>query len=466
MTVLVPIALFGWPIIVLFLFVMLPAVRASILGVLGAVLFLPDYAYKFDQLPSYGKMEAGIYAVLVGLLFFAPKRYLRFRPCWLDIPIVILCVCPFASSITNGLGIYDGISAVRGEAISWGFPYLIGRLCFSDWRSMRELFLALFIGGLVYVPLCLFEVRMSPQLKPIFYGFGGADPDALRMFGWRPSVFMGGLMLTFFMASVTLIGLYFWQTRFLTRIAHIPVGWMAIGLLVLMPLWGGTGATILCFIGVVVLLSIRVRASRWIILALMMFPVLFIAGRAIGAWDMSKLVSVIAPMASGRRAESAETRRYWDTRLAEKARQRPLFGWGGWGRNRIAEEETGKDISLTDSKWVIQFGQTGMVGLAAWMMTLLLPVVLIIFRLPPSTWVHPSAVPAVLASVILCLWMIDCTQNWMYNPIYVLMIGGLAGWQYPSTLMQPFRPHSGGNTIPKPSNTSPSWPLSRRKTNR
>src|SRR5437764_1120755 len=38
------------------------------------------------------------------------------------------------------------------------------------------------------------------------------------------------------------------------------------------------------------------------------------------------------------------------------------FGWGGWGRSRIFDQWTGKDISVTDGGWIIYFGVYGWFG--------------------------------------------------------------------------------------------------------
>ena len=42
--------------------------------------------------------------------------------------------------------------------------------------------------------------------------------------------------------------------------------------------------------------------------------------------------------------------------------EKPLFGWGGWGRNRVFSKEDGKDLSITDGQWAIEIGETGILG--------------------------------------------------------------------------------------------------------
>ena len=63
------------------------------------------------------------------------------------------------SAVTNGLGAWDGMSAVLEQFTLFGIPYYIGRVYFNDWEGFRELGVAIFLGGVIYVPLCLFEIR-------------------------------------------------------------------------------------------------------------------------------------------------------------------------------------------------------------------------------------------------------------------------------------------------------------------
>jgi hypothetical protein len=48
--------------------------------------------------------------------------------------------------------------------------------------------------------------------------------------------------------------------------------------------------------------------------------------------------------------------------LLAKANQKPFFGWGTWGRNRVYEQGSGEDISVTDGTWIIQYGLYGWLG--------------------------------------------------------------------------------------------------------
>jgi hypothetical protein len=117
--------------------------------------------------------------------------------------------------------------------------------------------------------------------------------------------------------------------------------------------------------------------------------------------------------------------------LSKKARQRMMFGWGGYGRNRVYEtnwEGERIDISVTDSLWIIAFGVNGLVGLVSITASLLLPAAsLVLLRYPARTWSHPKAAPGAVLAVIVTLYMLDCVLNAMTNPIFALASGAMAG---------------------------------------
>ena len=78
-------------------------------------------------------------------------------------------------------------------------------------------------------------------------------------------------------------------------------------------------------------------------------------------------------------------RGHWNVRLknedllSKKAFEQPWFGWGGWGRSRVFNDE-GTDISITDGRWIIIFGQLGVIGLVGTYGTLLCPCIAAIRR--------------------------------------------------------------------------------------
>ena len=104
----------------------------------------------------------------------------------------------------------------------------------------------------------------------------------------------------------------------------------------------------------------------------------------------------------------------------------PAFDQGGWGRSRIYDEH-GKDVTITDSMWIITLGTNGALGVVAVVAVILLPPLLLARKLPTPWWIHPVAAPTACMAVIVVLWMMDNLLNNMFNPVYVVMLGGIAG---------------------------------------
>jgi hypothetical protein len=63
---------------------------------------------------------------------------------------------------------------------------------------------------------------------------------------------------------------------------------------------------------------------------------------------------------------------------------------------------------------------------------------------------HPSAAAATVGALICCLWAADCIPNSMFNPIYMVTAGGLAGLRKVRPLQrQPARNLQRTNGLPQ-----------------
>lgn len=416
--------LFAWIPAVIFIFAVLPNRRAVITSFVLAWLFLPIAGYTFKGFPDYNKVSATCFGVFLATLIFDINRLTRFRFKLIDIPILIFCICPIASSLTNDQTLYDGLSSSFAFVIRWGMPYFIGRLYFNDLDGLKELAIGVFIGGLLYVPLCLFEVRMSPQLHDMVYGYHQHSfLQTKRGGGFRPTVFMShGLMVGMWMAMTSIIGVNLWQKKTLTRIFGVPMAVLVSALVVTTVLCKSTGAVILMVIGITIQYLTRFRLAHIATISLSIMIVLYLSLRITGLWDGEQLVSLSSSTVSEARGSSLGYRIRMETILADHAMKSPVFGWSGWGRNRPADVKT-----ITDSQWIIILGIHGLVGLTAFISMVLLPVILLYKRVSPAYWNHPSIAPIACCSIVVLMYMADNLFNAMYNPIYLLMIGGLAG---------------------------------------
>ncbi len=428
MTILVPVVLFGWIPLILLLFLLLTPRRAVIVAFVGAWLFLPVAGYSITGLPDFTKITATTFGAMLGVVLFDAARLARFRASWIDLPMLVFCLAPMATSLLNGLGVYDGASAIVASVITWGLPYFVGRLYFSDLAGLRELAIGIFVGGLVYVPLCLYEIRMSPQFHDIIYGFHQHSFAQTRRYGgWRPDVFMQhGLAVGMWMTAASLVGVWLWHTKALTRLRQIPM-------MLLLPILVATtimcksfGAIVLLIGGLGALYSAKLGRTVLPCLCLAAIPVSYIGLRSTATWSGQQLVDALS-VVDRARSESLNVRLEAEDLLVDRAWQRAAFGWGTWRRNRVIDEG-GRDLAVTDGLWVITFGQRGLIGLVALTMIILLPAVLVFRRFPARTWNSAALAPAVALSVILVLFMIDSLFNAMVNPIFLAAAGGLAGF--------------------------------------
>lgn len=422
------IALLSWLPIVMVMFMTMPPRRAVICAFLGAWLFLPMFGYNLKLLPDYTKMTATCVGVLLGAMIFDLDRMLSFRPKWWDLPMLGWCFAPVPASISNNLGLYDALSEAQMQLVTWGLPYLIGRIYFSDMRSIRQLAIAIVIGGLIYVPFCLWESRMSPQLHNQLYGYHQHQfMQSIRLGGFRPTVFMvHGLMVATWMTTATLLAVWMWVSGSVKRIWEIPMPIIIVVLLATAILCRSIGAMALLTGGLGALFMVRWLKTPLPVLCIILVVPIYITLRAPNIWTGKNLVDLAETFTNPRAAQSLRWRFQNEKILAEKAMQRPIFGWGGWGRSRV-RDAWGRQLAFIDSLWIIVFGRTGIYGLIFMITMILSPVALFLLRYPAATWATPTIGPLAALVMLLCLYTVDCLPNAMVNPIYMLGSGGLIG---------------------------------------
>lgn len=410
------------------LFGLLPARTAILSGFVAGYLFLPQgERLVAGVLPDLDRFVITHCALLLGVVLVDLRRLTRLRPHALDIPIIVLCATPFFSSVTNGLGAYDGLSGVMSRSIGWGIPYLLGRAYLSDDVGLRKLALAIFIGGLLYVPLCLLEVRMSPQLHNWAYGYHQHSfLQTHRLGGYRPTVFLQhGLAVGLWMASASLLGVWLLLSGAISKRRQAAFGALVLALLATTVLCKSLGALLLLGLGLGALLVGRLFGRAWPILLLLVIPPTYVVVRAREVWTGEELVSVIKRDISAERAQSLSFRLKNETALSRKALERPAFGWAGYGRAAVQDED-GRTNTIVDGFWIQAMGQNGVVGLLALFGVLLVPVVAFLrSRGPRALWVEAPEGTGLAA--LLAIVAMDDLMNAMFSPFPVLAAAGLTG---------------------------------------
>ncbi|MBE9095181.1 O-antigen ligase domain-containing protein [Tychonema sp. LEGE 07203] len=427
MVALIPIVLFGWMPIVFYLFLRFPTQRAVIISFVVAWLFLPQASYPIPLLPPYDKISGACYAILLATIVFDTSRLTTFKPGWLDVPMVIWCLCPIVSQVTNG---GSPISPTFSQIITWGLPYFVGRLYLGSLDGLRQLAIGIFAGGLAYIPFTLVEGVKGPLLHQMVYGVNAFDDwgQARRMGGWRPVVFMQhGLMVGVWMMTAALIGVWLWQTGTLKKFQGRNMKTLVIVLTIAFFLCRSTGAYSLFVFGLIVLFSAKQFHTSLPLLFIIGYIVFYLYLAASGQFSSEDVIGFITQIFGEERASSLKFRFDMEEILGEKARQVFLFGWGDSGGNRVYNQY-GKDISVTDSLWIIAFGVHGAVGLVSLFSALLLPVVVFcLSKYPARTWSHPKVAPAAVLAVALTMYVFDCVLNAMTNPIFAVIAGGISG---------------------------------------
>jgi hypothetical protein len=417
------IALFAWIPIVIALFALLPARRAMVVSAISGFLLLPPAGIDLPGLPPYDKPVASTVGILLATAIFEPRRLISFRPRWFDVPMVLWCLAPCCSSISNDLGIYDGLTAFFRQTTTWLFPYLVGRLYLTDLDGLRDLAMGMVIGGVCLVPLCLFEIRMSPLLLPMVYGMGGYE--GTRYGAYRPHIFFdNGLELGLWMNAVALMAIWLWQTGQLQRLWGGAAGLITAMLLITTILCRSTGATLLLLLGIGSLWICRRTNTKWVMWALLSVAPIYCALRITDTWSGRSAVELARFVFGEDRALSLEFRLLNEDFFIAKALQRPIFGWGGWGRIFIFDDN-GTARTTVDQLTIVAFSSYGYVGLVALTTVLLLPPVLFLRRFAVAQWPRFDLAPAVVIALILNLYLLDCMINGMLNVIYIIAAGGL-----------------------------------------
>ncbi len=431
----VPIALFGWLIVVIGLFTTLKPHRAVIAAVLGGYLFLPKARWTIASgIPDWSSDCSISMYTLACALAFAPVRITAFRPSRLDAIIGLGFASWGLSSIVAGFGIKQAVPD-WWFYLNWAvIPYFLARCYITTPDELRDLAMGLLIALAIYAPLVLFETRFYPWLNKWVYGWqpdrGG---DIARMGGIRPIVFMQrGLALAIWIGAAAVVVCGLWLSGRPRSVRGLPMIAAAAAAVILGLITRSGGAIGLMLGGLAVLLAIRATGMRRLAIAAPLGVALYLATGMFGNYlPIREAATRVAEVVYPARAFSLEVRFNHEAVLASRAREELLLGHGGWGTYRdidaaVVAEATGRRQTVTDGFWIIVFGQRGLIGVATVFGWMLVPATLAIWL------VGRRGVPASLAYMVigLSLWSslyaADLLLNGFVSPVQGLIAGSLA----------------------------------------
>ncbi|TYB89844.1 hypothetical protein [Oceaniovalibus sp. ACAM 378] len=438
-----------WPLVTLLMFRRMSVERALIWSILGGYLFLPPLAeFNLPLVPSMDKTSIPALSAALVLVFAMGKRFAllpQAKVARLLVLVFVLGAIPtvltnrdplffevlqnsdpvqFVTGFLPGLNIRDIGSVLIGQAITL-LPFLLARQFLATATGLREMLVALVIGGLIYSVPSLIEIRVSPQINIWVYGFfQHSFEQMMRDGGFRPIVFLPhGLWLALFvLMTLVAAAALFRQAEGQQRVRLMMVtGYLAVLLVLCKSL-----ASMMYGVALVPLVlfaspKAQIRVALVFALIAVTYPMLRNFQLVPLDWILAQAESY-----SPDRAQSLGFRFNNEQILLERAAEKDLFGWGGWGRNLIRHSETGQILSIPDGRWIIVFGTFGWVGYIAEFGLLALPVFLLsrYMRADLAGRISPHAVPLTL---MLAITLIDMLLNATLIPFTWMLAGAVLG---------------------------------------
>ncbi|WP_207208112.1 hypothetical protein [Salipiger sp. IMCC34102] len=426
----------SWPGVSLWLFARLSVERALIWTIVGGYMVLPPTAsFDLPVVPALDKYGIANLSALMGCLIYAGRRSIALpRSPLICLLLAAFVFSPLATTLTNEDALYIGIGALPGLRLYDAASILVSQLLFvlpfflaqnllrtpGAHRDQLKIFIA---GALIYSVPMLIEIRLSPQLNTWIYGFfQHSFAQMMRSGGFRPIVFMPhGLWLAFFIMTATVAA----ATLSRDNTDNSRSRWLlATGyLFVLLFLCKSLASLVYALVLLPLVLMAPVRI---VLMTSLGFAAVALSYPILRGSDLVPVVQLLnwAESINVDRAQSLAFRFTNEDMLLSKANERPIFGWGTWGRNLIYDLQTGENISVTDGRWIIVIGTFGWLGYLAEFGLLTAP----IFALFMTS--RRNAIPAVVAATALLLGinLIDMLPNATLLPITWMMAGGLLGY--------------------------------------
>lgn len=354
------------------------------------------------------------------------------RPLWARVLLALALFGPGMTALTNmhpvsagpmmlpAMRPYDALNLIQTSLVTL-LPLVLARKYLASETGHTAILFVFATAGLVYSLPTLAEVRLSPQLHILVYGFFPHDfSQHIRGDGFRPVVFLShGLVLSLFLCVAALSILAY--MRAIDGDRRVLYFFAAAYLTVVLVLSKSLGMVLVAVMMIPILLFFSIRwqmvAAAAIASAVFVYPVV----RSAGFSPLSPVVSAVYTF-NPSRAGSLDFRLESEDVLVEHANRKPLFGWGGWGRSEVFNDQ-GRLVSVRDGAWIIKLGQFGWAGLISLLGLLVAPIVLLALRSRTS----PLTAATSGLCIVLAANLIDIVPNSGLTPLTWMMAGALIG---------------------------------------
>lgn len=436
------VVLFLWPFVAYQIYKKYELDKAVALLFVVPYLFFPvatgDAPIKLPLFPGLDKSVVPSLVAFVILWLNKEKVQLLPKYGLAAVFLVMFFMVPFLTAMTNrdalhygphtipGLTMKDAISIFQSSLFTTYIPFVVGFSFLGSANSHKVLVKVLFALGMFYTLLMLFEVRMSPQLHTQIYGyFPHAEfGQQFRMGGFRPVVFLGhGLLVAIFAVALAICTFTLWRQK---DPAVKSKGLLAfIYVVVVIVLCKTYSALIYLLLFIAIILLFRkvnqLRIAAVVAVFLLSFPAL----RGTDYIPLTDVADFFTGLDEDRGGSLLFRLRHEDA-LMEKANERPWFGWGSWGRNRVYDTRTGRDLSVTDGGWILRFGSQGWFGYIAAFGLICYPIIATYryFKKNKEDEVSPYSVAL---AMILMIYLIDQIPNASLNHLIYMISGALLG---------------------------------------
>jgi hypothetical protein len=366
-----------WIPVTFYLFRRYPVPRATAYSFFAGLLTLPNWAaLKPPAFIAIDKDLVITLACVLAILFLRPPGVGRVEPWWKVATFGLL-----GSSLTTALlngdpivfrsgmvipghGFKDAAFLVLATVLSPALASYLGLVAFRNFADLRTLARTAAISGLVLVLPIMYEVRFSPQLHRMIYGYAGPHEwgQLIRYGGYRPLVlFQHGLVLSLFVLFCTVIVTAMARTEPRARLWKLTTDqamWLMIFIVVICK---STGVWVYALVTLPLLRWAPAKWSLRLSVALLVITYVYPLLRAEHVLPLDSLLKHANSEFGQDRSESLAFRFANEEILLDRALLRRWFGWGSYGRNRVYDAD-GVDICVTDGMWILSLGGIGYVG--------------------------------------------------------------------------------------------------------